>query len=63
MKGSIDILVGVALSRFIEDLVRPPVIGRKLEEAYRRMARDEARETEALEWTERLVGDVADEPR
>jgi hypothetical protein len=26
------------------------------------MAADEARETEAKEWTEALIGDVADEP-
>jgi predicted CopG family antitoxin len=51
------------ISQFIEDLVRPHVIDRNLEEAYRQMAQNEVRETEALEWTERLVGDVADEPR
>jgi len=27
------------------------------------MAADEAREAEALEWSEGLLGDVADEPR
>jgi predicted CopG family antitoxin len=51
------------ISQFIEDLVRPHVIDRNLEEAYRQMAQNEVCETEALEWTERLVGDVADEPR
>lgn len=37
------------ISRFIEDLVRPHVMKVKLESAYKRMAQDEARETQALE--------------
>jgi hypothetical protein len=51
------------ISRFIEGLVRPYVIGKDLEAAYRQMATDEAREAEALEWAESTVGDVADEAR
>jgi len=51
------------ISQFIESLVRPHVIGKDLEAAYREMARDEAREAEALEWSEGTVGDVADETR
>ncbi len=51
------------ISRFIETLVRPFVVGKDLESAYRQMARDEAREAEALEWAEGTVGDVADETR
>ena len=35
----------------------------ELEAAYREMASDEARESEALEWSEGLIGDVADEQR
>ncbi|RIK37426.1 MAG: addiction module antitoxin [Chloroflexi bacterium] len=46
------------ISRFIEDLVRPYVISPNLDAAYAEMARDEAREAEALEWAEVLVGDV-----
>ena len=46
------------ISRFIEDLVRPYVISPNLDAAYAEMARDEAREAEALEWAEALVGDV-----
>jgi hypothetical protein len=34
-----------------------------LDKAYQQMARDEAREAEALEWAEGTVGDVADETR
>jgi len=49
------------ISKFIESLVRPHVIGKDLEVAYQQMARDEAREAEALEWAEATVGDLADE--
>jgi predicted CopG family antitoxin len=51
------------ISRFIEDLVRPYVIHQELEAAYKRMAQDEEREAEALEWAEATVGDVGDEAR
>jgi predicted CopG family antitoxin len=51
------------ISRFIEDLVRPYVTEPDLEAAYRKMAKDEAREAEALEWSEATVRDVSDEPR
>ena len=51
------------ISRFIESLVRPHVIGTDLEVAYKQMAQEEAREAEALEWAEATVGDVADETR
>jgi hypothetical protein len=49
------------ISRFIEDLVRPHVLSREMDDAYASMARDEAREAEALEWAEGLVGDATDE--
>lgn len=51
------------ISRFIEELVRPHVVGKDMEAAYAQMASDEAREAEAAEWVEGLVGDVADETR
>ncbi len=51
------------ISRFIESLVRPYVIGKDLEMAYRLMAQEEAREAEALGWAEATIGDVADETR
>jgi len=51
------------ISRFVESLVRPHVIGKDLDAAYRAMAQEEAREAEALEWAEATVGDVADEAR
>ncbi len=51
------------ISQFIEKLVRPHVLNRSLEAAYERMSRDEAREAEALEWSEAMIGDISDEPR
>ena len=51
------------ISRFIEDFVRPHVVKARLESAYKRMAQDEARETQALEWSEATVGDVSHEAR
>jgi predicted CopG family antitoxin len=51
------------ISRFIENLVRPHVVKAKLESAYKQMAEDEAREAEALEWSEGTVGDVSHEAR
>jgi hypothetical protein len=51
------------ISQFIEALVRPHVVREDLLAAYREMAVDEAREAEALEWSESTVADVSDEPR
>ena len=51
------------ISRFIENLVRPHVILRELEAAYRQMAEDEEREARAMEWAEATTGDVGDETR
>ena len=46
-----------SISQFIEALVRPYVIDADLDAAYREMAADQAREAEAEEWIEALVGD------
>lgn len=51
------------ISRFLESLARPHVVNADLEEAYRKMASDEAREIDAEEWSEALISDIADEPR
>lgn len=51
------------IGRFLENLARPHVVDADLEAAYRNMASDEARESEAEEWIEGLIDDVADEPR
>jgi hypothetical protein len=51
------------ISHFIEDLVRPHVVGTDLEAGYRAMAADEERESAALEWAEATLGDTADAAR
>lgn len=51
------------ISKFIESLVRPHVLQDELLAAYEEMAHDEVRETEALDWAESTVADVADESR
>lgn len=51
------------ISRFIESVVRPHVLAPDLDAAYQQMAQDERREAEAMEWSEAMLGDVADEAR
>ena len=49
------------ISRFIEDLVRPHVVKKNIYAAYKEMAADQVRESEALEWAEGTFGDVNSE--
>lgn len=51
------------ISGFLENLARPYVVEGSLEAAYAAMAADEERERAALDWSEGLVGDIADAPR
>jgi predicted CopG family antitoxin len=51
------------MSQFIEDLLRPHVLGNSLDEGYKAMAQDQARETEAMEWTNALAKDMSNETR
>lgn len=51
------------ISQFIEDLVRPHVVDASLDDGYRAMATDKAREAEAIEWCNALAGDMVDEAR
>lgn len=51
------------ISRFIEDLVRPHVIKKDMYAAYKVMAADQIRESEAMEWSEGTIGDIQDEKR
>ena len=48
------------ISGFLESLARPHVVMADLDEAYRVMAADEAREAEALAWTEAAACDSAE---
>lgn len=47
------------MSQFIEDLLRPHVLDTSLDAGYRAMAADKVRETEAQEWGNAIIGDVA----
>ena len=51
------------MSQFIEDLLRPHVGDTWLDDGYRAMAADQAREAEAAEWCNALAGDMADASR
>ncbi len=51
------------ISQFIENLVRPHVVDTALDEGYKAMAADKARETEAMEWCNSIAGDMADAAR
>ena len=51
------------ISRFIEELVRPHVVKKDMYAAYKEMAADQVRESEALEWAEGTFGDVNHEER
>ncbi len=51
------------ISQFIEALVRPHILDADMEDGYREMARDEARETEANEWVKATLGDAYDATR
>jgi predicted CopG family antitoxin len=46
------------ISRFIEELVRPHVLKKDMYAAYKDMAADQTRKSEALEWAEATVGDI-----
>jgi hypothetical protein len=50
------------ISRFLNDLARPHVVGQDLAAGYAAMAADESREAAAEAWSEGLIGDVASEP-
>ncbi len=50
------------ISRFLNDLARPHVIGQDLAAGDTATAADEARESEARAWSNSLIADVAEEP-
>ncbi|MDR0933998.1 MAG: addiction module antitoxin [Burkholderiaceae bacterium] len=51
------------MSQFIEDLLRPHVLDSSLDDGYRAMAADKAREAEAAEWGNALIRDMSDASR
>lgn len=50
------------ISQFIEELVRPHVLDTSLDAGYKAMAADKERESEAKEWSDSLMADLADAP-
>lgn len=59
--GLYDVIGQGKISKFIENLVRPQVIGHQLESAYKEMSEDKNREAEAHEWAETAIMDVIHE--
>lgn len=51
------------MSQFIEDLLLPHVLGKSLDDGYKAMAEDQTQEVEAMEWTNALARDMANETR
>ena len=51
------------MSQFIEDLVRPHVMDTALDDGYKAMAADAAREAQALEWCNSLAKDMHSDTR
>lgn len=62
-KGLRKVIGPGKISRFIEELVRPHVVKKDMYAAYREMAADQIRESEALEWAEGTIGDLNDDER
>jgi len=62
-KGLRTVIGPRKISRFIEELVRPHVVRKNMYAAYKEMANDHIRESEALEWAEGTFGDVNDQER
>ncbi len=62
-KGLHSVVGRGRISRFLEDLARPHVVSRDLDAAYKEMAADSVRETDAEEWGEGLIGDATDDSR
>ncbi len=60
-KGLHSVIGQGRISKFIEDLVRPHVLDKNLEDAYQQMAQDEQREAEALEWIDNTFENFSNE--
>ena len=51
------------MSQFIENLLRPHVLDTSLDDGYKAMAADQAREAEAHDWCNALSRDMTNEAR
>ncbi len=61
--GLVRVIGRRKISQFLEDLARPRVVNDDLVSGYQAMGADTEREREALEWSNALIGDVADATR
>jgi hypothetical protein len=66
-EGKVELLESIRLAESRRALVTilddAPTDDASLELGYQQMSQDEERESEALEWAEATIGDVADESR
>lgn len=62
-KGLHKVIGRGKISEFIENLLRPHVVNKALNDAYRDMASNTTRENDAFDWIEPLAKDVSDESR
>ncbi|MCK5374311.1 MAG: addiction module antitoxin [Alphaproteobacteria bacterium] len=46
------------ISRFIDNLARPHVVDQDIEDGYKAMSQDDARELQANEWTSGLINEA-----
>jgi hypothetical protein len=59
--NGLQVVVGTRkISQFLEDLARPYVVASSLEAGYLEASHDYEQETEALEWSNALIGDAFD---
>lgn len=58
-EGLVRVVGRRKISRFLEDIARPHVMGGDLDAAYRAMAKDKKRERDAAQWSNALIGDSA----
>ena len=62
-EGLVRVVGRRKISAFLEKLARPHVVGDELSAGYEAMALDAERESEALAWSEGLIGDAGHETR
>ena len=62
-QGLYDKVGARRIAGFIQELLRPYVVGPDLEASYAEMAAQELRERDATEWADDLIADAADEAR
>ena len=62
-EGLVRVIGRRKISQFLEDLARPHVLNDDPTFGYQAMAADSARERDAVEWSDALIGDATDKAR